>query len=120
MLANWLSSPRRFDQTEIRAELAYRRICDKPSEIVFRKPDGTNTDSQLVRLEYDSVSYSISDVSGEVASRGLIIFGIRGHPVEEDTDIKENYRFNKFGDGYVVSDVIYTIGEIQAICKAIG
>lgn len=105
---------------ESRAAAAWRRIQDKPTSVTFRQPDGTDLAAQTVRLEYDdSVSESESP-AGQGAVRKLVIFGIRNHATLADTDVAEGYRFNYLDDAYRVVDVIYTIGEVQAICEAVG
>ena len=103
-----------------RAAAAWARINDKPTSVTFRKPDGTDLDAQTVRLEYDSRVSESESPAGQTPVRKLIIFGVKDHDTVTDTDIGEGYRFNYQSDAYRVVDIIYTIGEVQAVAEAIG
>lgn len=103
-----------------RAALAWRRINDKPSSITFRKPDGTDLVAQTVRLEWDNQASAAESEAGAVATRKLIIFGIRDHATQANTDIGDGYRFAYLNDAYTVMDTIVTLGEVQAVAEAVG
>jgi hypothetical protein len=105
-------------QAQNRAVLAYRRILQKPSSIAFKTSSGTTLDPQIVRIESDNRANPVQGVSGVAPKRQVIIFGIRNHPSIPDTDIKEGYTFNLEKDRYTVRDVIYTLGEVQAVTEA--
>lgn len=103
-----------------RAIAAWARINDKPTSIAFRTQTGTDLSAQVVRIEYDNTVSESMDSSGRAPVRALTIFGIQDHPTEDDTVIAEGYRVIVDNDEYVVRDVIYTIGEVQARAEAIG
>jgi len=124
----WLGSSTHVSQN--RAEDAWARIQQKPSSItLFRTttPDDVVTlDAQTVRIEYDSAaretgSGSASEVPGAgiAAVRELTLFGIKDHPVQSDTDIRRDDMFVLNGDTYIVTDVIPTLGEIQAKARRV-
>ena len=119
----WLGNSTSVGQR--RAEAAWTRIQQKPASITLLRtitPDDVLTlPPQTVRLEYDSSasetgSGSSSEVPGAGVSgvRELTIFGIKDHPVQPDTDIRRDDLFLQVGDSYIVTDVIATLGEIQA------
>lgn len=118
----WLSREEAMEP-ETRAALAWKRINDKPTEVVFRTPAGVSLVPQTVRLESDS-SYGgvveIGSTAGTAPKRGLTVFGVAGHPSVADTVIGEGYRFNHNGDQYRIIDVIATLGEVQGVCEAVG
>ena len=125
LFANWLSESNDPDlipanQEAERAALAWRRITHKPTTVEFRKPNEDVLPAQIVRLEYENLSLPEGGVAGQSVTRRLMIFGIRNHPYIPDTDIAEQYRFYAHGDEYVVTDVIMTLGEIQANAEANG
>ena len=117
--ALWLSDTAAIPASG-RAAAAWARINDKPTSVTFRKPDGTDLSAQTVRLEYDSRVSESETPAGQTPVRKLIIFGVKDHETVADTDIGEDYRFNYQSDAYRVVDIIYTIGEVQAVAEAIG
>jgi hypothetical protein len=102
-----------------RAAAAWRRIQDKPTSVTFRKTNGTALSAQSVRLEWDDTATEAQSAAGVAPVRKLVIFGVKGHPDESivDTNIAEGYRFVFQDDEFRVMDVIYTIGEVQAIAE---
>lgn len=114
-LNNWLGGSRGFGiSAEARAQDAWRRIQDKPSSITLVR-NATPLSAQTVRLEYDSTSRETAEGgAGKSSQRSLVVFGIAGHPVQADTDIRRGDRFSVNGVQYVVIDVMYTTGEVQA------
>lgn len=115
----WLSETTAID-TNGRSAAAWKRINDKPQSVAFKKTDGTVLAAQTVRLEYDSNVSESESPAGQTAVRKLIIFGVRDHATITDTDMAEGYRFVYGGDEYRIVDTILTIGEIQAVCEAVG
>src|SRR5947208_13789834 len=96
-----------------RAQNAYRRIQDKPTQIVFRTPAGTRLAVQTLRVEVDNRATIATSTSGAGAAMGVIVYGWRDHPTYADSDIAEGYTFVLQGDIYRIEDVILTFGEIQ-------
>lgn len=103
-----------------RAARAWRRINDKPTSVVFRKPDGTTLAAQTVRLESDNSASLSESEAGAAPRRKLIIFGVHNHATVTDTNIAEGYRFVSGNDLYRVVDVIDTLGERQGVAESTG
>ena len=107
-------------QEAMRADLAYRRITDKPSSIQFRTPAGTTLDAQTVRIELDSTASPTMSTAGKNARQRVVVFGIKGHDLFTDSDIKPGYRFTLWNEEFRCEDVIVTLGEIQGLFEAVG
>lgn len=105
---------------ETRAALAWKRIQNKPTEVVFRTAAGVDLVPQTVRLESDSGASERERAAGTGPTRKLVVFGIQGHPHVTDTDMAEGYRFNHGNDQYRIIDVVSTIGELQGVAEANG
>lgn len=122
-LQRWISSePTKLtdSQEADRAILAWNRILrggSKSPMIEFTTSSG-KIDEQRVRIESDSRSTSPVSAAGTAPKRQVVIFGIKGHPVEPDTDVEKGYTFPFEGEKYVIKDVIYTLGEKQALAEA--
>lgn len=99
-------------QTAGRAVSAWQRIQDSPTSISLARGD-VDLDPQTVRIEWTTVHEKQGE-GGEVAARGLVIFGVAGHPTVADTDIQRGDRFRLNGGNYHVIDVAGYPGEIQA------
>lgn len=124
-LSAWLSDAGDLAATptateEQRAAAAYRRILDKPSSVAFKTPAGTTLPAQTVRIESDSAASAATSEAGMAPTRKVVIFGVRNHATQSDTDIKEGYRFISGNDEYRVTDIINTLGEVQALAEATG
>lgn len=121
-IGNWLGSgggtPAATEAQ--RAGLAYRRIQDKPTSVAFRTPSGTTLDAQSVRVENDSSASPTMSAAGKSAARRVVVFGIRNHDLLSDTDIEVGYRFILNSEEFRVEDIILTLGEVQALCQAVG
>lgn len=105
---------------EDRAAAAWRRIMDKPTVIEIR-----DIGEQTVRIEYDDTAIEEDNAFGSSRTAGMqrgVLFGVRGHPVIEDTILRRQDRFGVENQGrtvtYEIVSVIYTIGEIQAVFEA--
>lgn len=98
-----------------RAALAWRRISEKPSSITIVRVGA----AQTVRIE-SSGSSKRKGSAGETAVREVVVFGIRDHDAEDDTDIKRKDRFVYQNEEYQVTDIVLTLGEVQARCEAVG
>jgi hypothetical protein len=100
-----------------RAQNAYRRVMDKPTVIVFRKPNPPNRPlrlpAQTLRVEVDNRASMATSAAGSAPRLGVIVFGWRDHPSQPDSDIAEGYQFTLGGDEYRIEDVILSFGEIQ-------
>ena len=107
-------------QAATRAGLAWRRIQDKPSSIQFRTPAGSTLSAQSVRVENDSTTSPTMSTAGKSAARRVVVFGIRDHATEADTDVAVGYRFVLNGEEFRCEDVIITLGEIQGLFEAVG
>ncbi len=107
-------------QAATRAALAWRRIQDKPSSIQFRTPAGSTLSAQTLRVENDSTASPTMSTAGKSAARRVVVFGVRGHATEADTDVAEGYRFILAGDEFRVQAIVLTIGEVQAMCEAVS
>jgi len=103
-----------------RAAEAFRRICIKPTVVVFRTPSGARLAGQTVRVESDNTATPGESTAGSAPVRKVIVYGVRKHPTEPDTIMKEGYVFVFEGDEYKCVDVIVTLGEIQGIWEATG
>lgn len=102
-----------------RAALAYSRILDKPTSVVF-KTSTTALAAQTLRVESDNSATPRESAAGNAPRRKVIVYGIRGHATLADNDIKEGYRFVLDGDELRCVDRILTIGEVQGIFESIG
>lgn len=109
---NYLADTAAID-AEHRAVLAWRRILDKPTDITIKRTAGTLA-AQTVRLEYDESVMEPSSAAGQAAVRRLIVFGIKDHPSESDTNIRRGDRFVYESVEYQVTDTVRTLGEVQA------
>lgn len=107
-------------QWQLRAQVQWARIQDKETDIsLFR--NGVELSPQTVRIELYNTITDANDESGVASIRDAIVFGIRGHPTLDDTDIK-------VWDTFVYEDVEYTvrsvnlrvIGQVQAFCESVG
>lgn len=118
----WLGSGGGTPTTQVqqRAALAWRRIQDKPSSIVFRKPNGVTLAAQTVRVEPGDGVGRAESPAGSAPVLSAVIFGIRGHATLANTDIGEGYRFVLAGAEYTVIGVTLTLGEVQATAQAVG
>jgi hypothetical protein len=101
-----------------RAADTWRAIQGQPFIVTFRRPDGTETLPQTVRLEY-LVSRTTQSAAGIAAQRTLTIIGVRDHPKVPDTDIRRGYRFSYHGKVHTVLDPHLLPGEIQAEVEAV-
>lgn len=102
-----------------RAQDAYRRVMDKPTSIVFRKPQPPGRPStlpvQTLRVEVDNRASLSTSALGAAPAMAVVVYGWRDHPSLPNSDIAEGYTFVLNGDIYRIEDVILTFGEIQGI-----
>jgi hypothetical protein len=104
------------------AILAWKRIEQDPTTVNFRNSTGTKIGDQIVRIESDNRASFAESVAGTTPTRKLIIFGVRDHPTQPDTIMKDGYYFNLSADPsdrFTIIDIIDTVdGELQAIAEA--
>jgi hypothetical protein len=101
----------------VRAAAAWKRIQDKPAEIVIRR-GSSDLDAQTVRIEFSTFQRTIQG-AGEASEVELVVFGVRDHPdtFVLDTDMATDDRFRYKGENYEIYDVINLPGEVQAMAK---
>lgn len=102
-----------------RADAALRRINEKPSSIVIKR-GASSLSAQTVRVEYSTQQGTpeAKGGAGMSSTQRVIIFGIRGHRSEADTDIQRDDRIAIGGVQFRVVSVIPTTGEVQANLEA--
>lgn len=103
-----------------RAALAWRRINDKPSSVVFRTPAGATLAAQTVRIEPDSAAGMATSEAGAGQVRKAVVFGVRNHAAVADTVLDDGYRFVLDGDEYRCVGILETLGEIQGYFESVG
>lgn len=113
----WVSEERE----RVRALDAWLRIQEQPTSITIRR--GTETlDPQTVRVEVgDSAREDLDVRRGLNVLPGVqraVLFGVRNHPTESDTDVRRGDRFVIGATEYEVIAVIEAAGEVQAVCEA--
>ena len=111
-------------ETADRADAAWRRISEKPSAITIIRSSGKTKSAvaaQTVRIEFDYPSnFEIAGEAGASSRQGVMVFGISGHDLEDDTDIRRDDQFKYDGLLYRVVSVTKTVGEVQAKCQVMG
>lgn len=108
------------NQIPLRAQIAWARILDMPTDIELRRGD-TTLDIQTVRIEFfDSFTQQNTDDSGVGNTKRVMLYGTKGHPEIDDLDIRE-------WDTFVLDDKNYTVvfvnrqlhSEIQAEAEVV-
>jgi len=104
-----------------RAADAWRRISEKPTSIVVVR-NKVSQPAQTVRVEYSNQQSNAEAKggAGKSSTQRVMLFGIRGHESEADTDIERDDRIKIDGLQFRVVSVIPTLGEVQAMCEALG
>lgn len=114
-----------------RAERAWALILRKPASVIFTKPQVTLKSgitpptalaAQTVRVVSDNRASTVEGESGAAPTRAVIIYGVKGHPLESvvDTDINEGYTCLIDGDRYRVTEIILVPGGVQALARVWG
>lgn len=118
--ASWLAGKGSIVQAQIpkRAAIQWARIQDKPTDVVFMTTTGVKLEPQTVRIEWDDPATEAESAAGMGVVRKGTIFGIRGHPDLDDTDIHKGFRFNLENKKYIVLDPLLTHGQVQARFEA--
>jgi hypothetical protein len=120
-LDDWLTGGPSLSADEARwAQLAWRRIHDRPTTITIRR-GGAALSAQTVRIE--PLLGAREDDDRELNAAALpgvaraIVFGVRGHPTAADTNIQRGDRFIYSGGEAEVTAVVQLPGEVQALCE---
>lgn len=95
-----------------------------PTTIVISRSvegsDDTELDPQTVRVEQDNTAASNTNIPpATVGMTRYVVYGIKDHPTETDTDIQRSDRFFMNERWYEVKTVIPLPGQVQALCEAI-
>lgn len=108
-------------QATDRAVDAWRRIQEKPTSITLIR-NGTPLAAQTFRLEYGRIGGDVQGEAGQSASQRVTLFGMKDHPDEDDSDVKQGDRFVLLATKvqYRVLDVVHTLGEVQARCEGLS
>lgn len=113
----WMS-----DSTEIdicaRAVGAWNRIQRNAVSVVIVR-DGTALDAQMVRIEADSTARPIASDAGRTGAIRRVVYGVRGHPTVDDTDLLRGDRFAYGGVQYEIVQVIAVPGEVQGFAESV-
>lgn len=108
-ISSWYGSIGAINAT-VRAERTWSMILRDPTQIIINR-DGVDFDeAQTVKLTTDNDARWVGgdgDV-GKSAARDLVIFGIAGHPCEDDTDLQT-------GDRFVVGNIIYEVRDCAIV-----
>lgn len=116
------TSPVYLQRIRSRAQDAYRRISEKPVQIVLRDAKGVAIAPQTVRLEHDNGATASESTPGAVTRRKCILFGTLGHCSHPDFNVKKGYRFTLVVGGskreWEVVSVIDSCGERQATAES--
>lgn len=104
-----------------RAADAWDRICEKGTSVVIVRNNVT-LDAQRMRKEYSNQQSNAEAKGGAGMSskQRVILFGIRGHETEPDTDIQRDDRAVIDGLQFRVVSVVLQTGQVQAMCEALG
>ena len=106
----WLGNPMTIDRNATRASAAWQRISDKPTSVVFTR-GAVDLSAQTVRVEFNSGG---SDATGPVSDggvQGVVVFGVKDHPLEADTDMQRGDRFWHDDQEYEITVVINLTGQ---------
>lgn len=114
---DWRSSnPTEINEVD-RAISAWRMISRKPTPITLNRRDGTVVASQNVRIEYEQRQIERQGMLTTSERNKVTVFGVRNHPLVDDTDIQEGDEFVYQQSTYVVMSLSWYSGEVQALCE---
>lgn len=97
----------------VRAQRAWIRIQRSPVSIQIIR-GGTKQSAQTVRIEISNGGGGVDSPLGNVGTQGIVVYGIRNHPTEADTDIKRLDRVVIGGKEYTFDTIVLPPGEVQA------
>lgn len=117
-LSTWISSnPNPLtSEVALRAELAYQRILDRPTSVVFRRK-GVDQAAQTLRVEYHSRTRLETASSNSRGVSLATVFGIQNHSTQPDNVIERGDRFVIESTTFEVTNILLVPGEIQALCE---
>ena len=101
-----------------RAVDAWERIQDNASSITVLR-GSTNLSAQTVRVELVREGQDRTGASGQAGVWRVVVFGVRDHPTQTDTDIQKGDRFVYGGSEYRVIAVSVLPGEVQATAERV-
>lgn len=116
---SWLAADPTAIETAYRAHLAWTRIQDKPTSVVFRR-NGTDLAAQTVRIEVSGGSAASTQALGVLEVAAIVIYGIEGHATQDDTNLKRGDRFVYDNREYSITAVLRVPGEVQGIGERVG
>jgi hypothetical protein len=105
-----------LSDVETKATRAWIHINEKPTTIVVLR-DAVFLAAQTVRIEYlrGSGSTNARDTGTKTTfDADVVVFGVRDHPSETDTDLQEGDRFVVDNREIQIMAIVKTDGEIQA------
>lgn len=114
------TSPVMAQRIASRSRDAYRRISEKPTTVSFQDAYANIQATTTIRIEFDNNESQAQGVAGAASRRKCILFGVRGHATQPDTQIVKGWRFGHEGRTYEVQSVILTLGEIQAVAEVVN
>ena len=109
---------RHDDVSAQRAVAAWGRIQDNASSITIMR-GSSNLSAQTVRVELVREGQDQPGMAGEAGMWRAMVFGVRDHPTETDTDIQKGDRFVYGGSEYRVIAVAQWPGEVQATAERV-
>jgi hypothetical protein len=109
---------RHDDVSAQRAVAAWERIQDNASSITILR-GSTNLSAQTVRVELVREGQDRPGEAGQAGVWRVMVFGVRDHPTETDTDIAKGDRFIYGGSEYRVIAVSALPGEVQATAERV-
>lgn len=119
----WLRfNPLSYADVEVKAERAWQHINEKATTIVVQR-GSSFLSAQTVRIEYLRGSASGSERYSPLRTAfeaDVVIFGIRDHESEDDTDLREGDRFVVNNREIEVTAIVITDGELQAYGRYIS
>jgi hypothetical protein len=104
----------------VRAVRAWGRIRDRATSIVVYRNE-TPLAAQTVRIEYNnSRAEGFREGAGVAAVKDAVIFGVKDHPTEDDTDLQKDDLITLSDGNYRIINVISVPGEIQATVERVS
>lgn len=100
-----------------RAIRAWNRIQRDPSSVSFIR-GGVKGPAQTVRIEISNGGRGANSPLGNVGNQAIVIFGVKDHPSEADTDMKRLDRIMVEGKEYTIDVIVTPPGEVQGFGSA--
>ncbi len=109
---------RHEDASARRAVDAWERIQDNAASVVIMR-GSSNLSAQTVRVELVREGQDRMGAAGQAGVWRVVVFGVRNHPTQTDTDIQKGDRFVYGGSEYRVIAVAMPPGEVQATAERV-